>query len=531
MSNSLGFNNFRKFQNFPSINYTDITFLVGKNNSGKSTFVKALVLFEQFLKSDDWSVFNFDNGVSDLINFTTYSRAINNMVSSRIHENFIDFDYITDHYKFYLKITGDENKTVGDVIEFYFIDLRENFIFSYHPQSKQFIIKNDSDYFHNQRISIATNEADLLSSRLQEIHSQIRMLKDHLLSVKDKFSIEFISAMEQKAKLELLYQKTLQEYNIDLGKKAESRFTFYLEFDIASSTPKDIFDEISTIASSAYKVSYNESQVDSNIRKKDREFENLRYFYQNKRYFEFTFSKILDIISNKEYVYIHADIHRHLSLLPTRDKSNHLAQAVYAYSQLSIDGKAKCDRFISHWFRFFEIGDGITVSIIEGDFALVYVNQSERISSQRQSPRLKTKMLLSDLGTGSIQVVKLIMQLCVLLYDDKVNKKDCIVIIEEPEMNLHPKLQSQLCELFYNVSLLGVKLIVETHSEYLIRNTQLFVKEKELQIAPNENPFSVIYFDEDKIAWSMQYREDGKFKNEFGTGFFDESTNLAFELL
>ena len=41
MNNKIGFSNFRKFADFPEINLGDITILVGGNNSGKSTLVKA----------------------------------------------------------------------------------------------------------------------------------------------------------------------------------------------------------------------------------------------------------------------------------------------------------------------------------------------------------------------------------------------------------------------------------------------------------------------------------------------------------
>ena len=51
MSNSIGFKNFRRFQNFPEINLGDITILVGGNNAGKSTLVKAMLLMRDFLKS------------------------------------------------------------------------------------------------------------------------------------------------------------------------------------------------------------------------------------------------------------------------------------------------------------------------------------------------------------------------------------------------------------------------------------------------------------------------------------------------
>lgn len=45
----IGFKNFRKFENFPAIGLGDVTYLVGKNNAGKSTMVKALILIVENL--------------------------------------------------------------------------------------------------------------------------------------------------------------------------------------------------------------------------------------------------------------------------------------------------------------------------------------------------------------------------------------------------------------------------------------------------------------------------------------------------
>ena len=48
---------------------------------------------------------------------------------------------------------------------------------------------------------------------------------------------------------------------------------------------------------------------------------------------------------------------------------------------------------------------------------------------------------------------------------------------------------------------------------------------------PNQNVFSVIYFDEIEGSYPMEYREDGKFKNDFGSGFFDETRNIVKQML
>jgi hypothetical protein len=59
----------------------------------------------------------------------------------------------------------------------------------------------------------------------------------------------------------------------------------------------------------------------------------------------------------------------------------------------------------------------------------------------------------------------------------------------------------------------------------------LIVKEKEYEIESSENPFSVIYFDKDLKQRSMNYRKDGKFTDEFGSGFFDETRNIVKKMM
>lgn len=46
----IGFTNFRKFEYFPTLDLGKITFLVGSNNTGKSSMVKALILALDYVK-------------------------------------------------------------------------------------------------------------------------------------------------------------------------------------------------------------------------------------------------------------------------------------------------------------------------------------------------------------------------------------------------------------------------------------------------------------------------------------------------
>ena len=93
-------------------------------------------------------------------------------------------------------------------------------------------------------------------------------------------------------------------------------------------------------------------------------------------------------------------------------------------------------------------------------------------------------------------------------------------------------MQSKLAELLYCLNKdFGVRFVVETHSEYLIRKTQVIVAGLNKPTDYMKIPFMVIYLpDNGDNPYDMQYRPDGKFNREFGSGFFDEAAKLAFKI-
>ena len=111
-------------------------------------------------------------------------------------------------------------------------------------------------------------------------------------------------------------------------------------------------------------------------------------------------------------------------------------------------------------------------------------------------------------------------------------------IIEEPESNLHPALQSKLADLFVDAlkSNKNLKIILETHSEYLIRKLQYLTADG---VAQPED--SVIYYfydpnhpavisgDVEQIK-KITIDEAGFLSDDFGSGFFDEAQNIAISL-
>jgi hypothetical protein len=110
-----------------------------------------------------------------------------------------------------------------------------------------------------------------------------------------------------------------------------------------------------------------------------------------------------------------------------------------------------------------------------------------------------------------------------------------IMLLEEPEANLHPAFQSKLADLFSEVAVdYEQQLIVETHSEYMVRKFQYLVAKGKMR-----KEDSVIYYFHDpnnvpkgeKQVKRIDILEDGSLSDDFGTGFFDEAANWELELL
>ena len=183
------------------------------------------------------------------------------------------------------------------------------------------------------------------------------------------------------------------------------------------------------------------------------------------------------------------------------------------------------DLFLKKWLAAFEIGESIEITQLDGEGYYVKVETNGR------------KVHLADMGMGSIQLVVLLLRLATLGNRYLRSGQSGWVFIEEPEQNIHPLLQSRLAELFYDFQQsTKTTVIVETHSEYLIRRTQLMVSEKSYideEDLKMDWPITVFCFpsEQGKLPYDMEYQTNGLFRQKFDNGFFDEAGRLHMEIL
>jgi len=130
------------------------------------------------------------------------------------------------------------------------------------------------------------------------------------------------------------------------------------------------------------------------------------------------------------------------------------------------------------------------------------------------------KSNLTSESSGMIQLLPILISL-------HINPEINMLIMEQPELHLHPKLQAILAEILVNSR---KNQIIETHSEHLIRKIQVLIAKGKI----HKSEIIVYYFDKVEGITQlkiMKIEDNGFFKEPWPNGFFDESYNLSKELL
>ena len=122
---------------------------------------------------------------------------------------------------------------------------------------------------------------------------------------------------------------------------------------------------------------------------------------------------------------------------------------------------------IAHWLKELGLIHDFSVEAIAEDSSIYQVRVQKSPSS--------AKVLITDVGFGVSQILPVLV-LCYYVPEGS------IVLLEQPEIHLHPSVQSGLADVFIDaVKNRNIQIILESHSEHLLRRFQRRIAEESLK--------------------------------------------------
>lgn len=540
---SISFKNFRRFSDFPEFKFGDITILVGGNNAGKSTLQKALLLVLDNIcslrkKTSDSPLiddgfrepqFRFDANEFHDLNLGTFERSL----FAGAKEPQMEFSLCVDSFDVTLTIEPDKAGVEQPIAKVSLIKVND---------TKRHI-KYTFD-FNTRRMRAEFEKIEGNGDpRFDDIQKRISELREQLANEDDAFEAALANQeLEKLLKVRNAFVHTPEKVNESstieadlngyLGIKGEKRMTSgalpgYIEnIEAYNATIGAKTIAIIGLDNEDREPEIGEEEV-WNGSEEDRA--NEQVLGDKSSLILESASALQSELRNPKVFYIQAHGVVQTMFYTTQNKNDFMAEAIHEFAKFAIKSGSAPDTFLRKWMKEFGIGTNYKIESFGGEGYIIKVETENGWIN------------LADMGMGSNQLMCLLLSLTTIMIEcghtSWTGGKSYVqkfIIIEEPEQNLHPRLQSKLADLFAEVSKdNSYKFLVETHSEYLIRRTQVLVAEMNLseEELAKQNPFKVYYFPHNGSPYDMKYLPSGRFDNKFGEGFFDESAKWHLEIL
>lgn len=467
---SIRFRNFKAFSDTGKIPLKPITLIVGKNSAGKSSLIRGLAAAAQTtkeIKPDDTDF----RLIGENVNLGTYFDTIH---LNNKEDNFtLDFEIMPGREGY---------------------DFRYNFSYTYTNDI------NDPLRAKLHSIKVENNSVELL--RASEPYKKIppRLINDFpLLNSPIKHSI--LKKLVINKEIRFPNQSDDKESNSEQSKILEDAMRAFSEVMSKGKTPKEVEPETYHIA----------------------ELEDFAIqFHQNRSMFSFAFDRnnslrerigetesmsntLRRFLTNSSYI-------GPIRLEPVREAK--LAQG--SSSRIGSKGEnlekllhnkisdIKFKNELNQHLKDLGIADSIhtlpSFTKVDGkDEPTGYIKVQLEKSGRTRS--------LMDLGSGTSQVLPVVFEIVV--------RKDTLILLEQPELHLHPAAQSAMGSVLKSAIEQGNQLIVETHSANIIERLRRLIREGEL----DKNYVNIIYVGSNNknetFCQNIGFDENGEFTEEW----------------
>lgn len=533
---AVGFKNFRNFEEFPMMPIEGVTFLVGQNNSGKSTFTKACRFLAEELEKCIRNDVMYN--LTPKVDFTKTCKAFERALYAG-HKGDLEFNVVVGYFNITVKFAAScDKRPIHNEARLIYISIEDtidDFVWSYDFPKHTFkweysghFLANMVRYWKLEAKKQWEEETDPFLQAIKEVTSlvpvcehdsqtQIHRTKEYNALVKRLDSIE--------RNYESLTERCVYEYDESTHFSPFDRDMFYWDLN------KGIVEMVCRSSITGTETTYIDSYVQQPF---------INHILEDLR-----------SALRTELVYCPAHESPLTSYFPldlnSTDEATQFVQRYYYAECGSIRRE-----WICKWMQKLGIGTDFSLELVNSEFLGISVTNMQGF-----------KIPLSDLGRGAVQLFFILLRVNLLKKDEDFHSeyiqqqldwdnapeaidsrnstfpdgdkryrclKSKIIIFEEPEQNLHPALQSKLADLFADIyKTFEYRVIVETHSEYMIRRTQALIASGEVSF--ENNPFHVYYFPQGELPYDMEYQESGLFRRKFDSGFFDEASKSQMDII
>ncbi len=515
---SITLENFRVFKNSHEIEIKPLTVLIGPNSSGKSSVIKSMILGKN----------NSANGLSNL-DFTGPKHNLGNIYNTT--NNTSDSPFITIGYSFDFTIKPIEINRLGlfrDVSALHKI----NRLTTRGSYQRLIVDKKREKVTLKILLKYLPNEG---SGELTQVEfyledgptSFVKFMLNDGESINHKLIIDFDQINDNKILKSIFLSPINRFSNLNSEKKEDNKkMTSQVKSELRGintyRVSTDEYDNVSQknpidICKDLYFKMYTSIFGQSGEQE-------VSYWNYHTRQVANIFHEYIGMITdNSDFIEaIRANTRR---VYTNDSQGTSFNDLILEYKSRRIESAQL--EFINSWLNKFEIADEIVFENIEGVATTIFLKRRDK------------KIALADLGFGATQILPLILKISM----ESVRKNseqngifeavDKIMMLEEPETNLHPKLQTLLADFLFDATQkFAIQFIIETHSEYLVRKLQIMVAEETLL----KDDVKIYYFnpEEDengKVTKEINILDNGSLSDDFGYGFWDEATRLQIELM
>ena len=529
MINSISFKNYKAFSS-GSLELKPITILLGSNSSGKSSLLQLFLLIEQTMNNPEpyESALKLNGRFINLGEDENLIKDIDLSKTLNIEFSFKALPYI-QKLQLLLKTVDHQLTQIGRMIERIKnkesdqLDILEYTIFN--KQYESFINEVQSIEYSHQPIEseIYKNKSLIFDYMISHHNFLFEDFADKKITTNQKLSIykDIFTFLEP---LKNLYSESgVLGYNLKYNPQTrkievEEQYVEINNKSLIKFTSKDISSDILDFE---LLKKHSDSLVNSF------EYDALKLDEKSKnsvsRYIVFLLNEAYNIVAdnfeNKNINYV-SPLRAHPQRYYLLDEAN-INTSLNTQSGTSLaeilKKNTQINSRVNTWLKKF--GLKVTVKEFKDIIHNIKIHQND------------LDLDITDVGFGISQVLPILVQ-------GFMSNNRSLTLIEQPEIHLHPKMQADLADLFIDIVKLAAdkkgkikkSLLIETHSEYLLKRLRRRISEGKLS-----SKDIAIYFIEPRdkdnkdsaLIKNIEISKDGSFewpKDFYITEFEDDMT-------